>query len=68
MLYLRVEKANNNIRNVINLKFQMFGKLQRGYFQITEKRKETTFLKRGYFKKRKWKPERKVVSTISGCG
>ena len=50
--------------------------LKRGYFRITEKRKETTvyisgtrkettFLKRGYFKKRKRKRERKVVSTIS---
>ena len=49
---------------------------KRGYFRITEKRKEmtvyisgtrkeTTFLKRGYFKKRKRKRERKVVSTIS---
>ena len=28
-------------------------------------RKETTFFKRGYFKKRKRKRERKVVSTIS---
>ena len=50
--------------------------LKRGYFRITEKRKETTvifrvpekkrlFLERGYFKKRKRKRERKVVSTIS---
>ena len=46
------------------------------YFRITEKRKETIvifrvpekkrpFLERGYFKKRKRKRERKVVSTIS---
>ena len=33
---------------------------------ISGTRKETTFLKRGYFKKRKRKGERKVVSTISG--
>ena len=36
-----------------------------GFF--TWKRKETTFLKRGYFKKQKRKRERKVVSTISAC-
>ena len=57
----RFFSGTRNIK-VVSFRFRVYPKI----FRVPEKKR--LFLERGYFKKRKRKRERKVVSTISGWG